>query len=399
MAKKFKSGISLILAISIILSMVAFGGITAFAAEEGHVTNPSILTNQNFYYKTWNSYNWDEDHYNKIIIPEDGYITFTISKPLDNDNEICNYRLYLYNTENKEVWSCIRDSSVDVFNDYYNYKIGLHAGTYYLNVRPYFHIFSGDPSITAHYKYTFTAHDSFENGGNGSFETADTITRDKKMSAVMTEYPTEDDFFKVYLTKNKQYKIKVGNFKDDMWLKFYTADKKEVYPSHTDSGTTRVFAYTPTKTGWYYIEVSSSGLDIENPYSITVITPPELVKKNGKWYYYEGGKKSTFTGLFKHEGKWFYIQKGEWKTDTDLIKYKGEYFYIKGGKWTSSTATLFKKSGKYFAIKSGKWYKGKAIIKYSGKKFYCNKGFAQLKYSGKVVINGKTYKIKKGKVV
>ena len=168
MKKTLKSAISLILAILTIVSLFATGSITASAVEEGHVTNPTVLKNGKFYYKTWDAFNWDDDHYNKIIIPEDGYITFTISKPVDpDDNELCSYELYMYDTSNNLVWQCARDNTVDVFNNYYTYKIGLHAGTYYLNVCPgNFYISAGDPSVTAHYKYTFTAHDSFESGGS-----------------------------------------------------------------------------------------------------------------------------------------------------------------------------------------------------------------------------------------
>ena len=197
--------------------------------------------------------------------------------------------------------------------------------------------------------------------------------------------------------------------------------------------------------------------------TLTLDKTPTLKKDtDGKWYYYEGDYKIYKTTLVKYEGKWFYVKNGVWdKTATDIMCwYKGKQFYIKNGKWDkkanglmiiyydywvkpewtyvlngkkydkpkdlvkyngkwfyvvdgiwyglygyaewdqpSNINTLFKKNGKWFAIIKGKWYKGKAIIKYSDKKFYVNNGFVQFDYSGKVKVDGKTYKIKNGKVV
>lgn len=196
---------------------------------------------------------------------------------------------------------------------------------------------------------------------------------------------------------------------------------------------------------------------------LTLDTTETLKKDvDGKWYYYRGEYKIKTTTLIKYEGKWFYIDNGVWNKNAsdlmcwykgkifyikngkwdktanglmvvtpfgggkkqwtyivngkqydvkeDLVKYNGKWFYVVDGEWYGLYAyaewdtpsyinTLFKKNGKWFAIIKGKWYKGEAIIKYEGKKFYVNNGFVQFKYSGKVKIDGKTYKIKKGKMV
>lgn len=179
---------------------------------------------------------------------------------------------------------------------------------------------------------------------------------------------------------------------------------------------------------WYYYK---------GKYNVKVTT---LVKYQGKWFYIKNGvwdKTATDTTCW-YKGKWFYIKNGKWHKNTtalmiiknsgskamwtyilngkrydkdkDLIKYNGKWFYVVDGEWyglyayaewdtPSNINTLFKKNGKWFAIIKGKWYKKKAIIKYEGKKFYVNNGFVQFKYSGKVKVDGKTYNIKKGKVV
>jgi hypothetical protein len=147
-----------------------------------------------------------------------------------------------------------------------------------------------------------------------------------------------------------------------------------------------------------------------------------LIKEDGVWYYYDNGEKTKRSTLIKHSGKWFYVSNGVWdKTVSDkIIKYKEKGFYIKNGKWNSSintlvkignewlgivngkldtsTKTLIKYKGKWFYIKNGKWCKDTAIVKYKGKRFYVKKGKIDFDYSGKKKIDGKTYKIKNGKV-
>ena len=147
-----------------------------------------------------------------------------------------------------------------------------------------------------------------------------------------------------------------------------------------------------------------------------------LIKEEGVWYYYDNGAKTKRSTLIKHSGKWFYVSNGVWnKTVTDkIIKYKERWFYIKNGKWNSNINTLVKKDGEWLGIVSGKWdstaktlvkYQGKwfyvnkgkwckdtAIVKYKGKRFYVKNGKVDFDYSGKKKINGKTYKIKIGKV-
>ena len=147
-----------------------------------------------------------------------------------------------------------------------------------------------------------------------------------------------------------------------------------------------------------------------------------LIKEDGVWYYYDNGEKTVRNTLIKHSGEWFYINNGIWdKTVSDkIIKYKEKWFYIKNGKWNSdvntlikldgewfgivngkwdtSAKTLVKYSGKWFYVKNGKWCKDTAIVKYEGKRFYVKSGKVDFDYSGSKKIDGKTYKIKNGKV-
>ncbi len=147
----------------------------------------------------------------------------------------------------------------------------------------------------------------------------------------------------------------------------------------------------------------------------------KLVKYSGKWFYLEDGIWTKKDTLCEYNGKWFYIDNGKWnKNANDLIKYKEKWFYVENGKWDSTDRTLFKKNGKWFGIVNGKWdsstktlikYKDKwfyikngkwcqdtAIVKYKGKRFYVKNGKVDFDYSGKKKIDGKTYKIKNGKV-
>ena len=151
--------------------------------------------------------------------------------------------------------------------------------------------------------------------------------------------------------------------------------------------------------------------------------PETLVKEDdGQWNYYYGDCNLKRNTLVKYNGKWFYVKNGKWdKTFSDeIISYNNKKFYIKNGKWSSgintlvkvggewlgivsgkfdtSAKTLIKYKGKWFYVKNGKWCKDTAIVKYKGKRFYVKNGKVDFDYSGKKKIDGKTYKIKNGKV-
>lgn len=125
----------------------------------------------------------------------------------------------------------------------------------------------------------------------------------------------------------------------------------------------------------------------------------ELRFVDGEWHYFEGGiRNDSFNGLVAYKGVGFYIKNGKWSKETTLVKHNGGYSYVKNGKW-KNTNTLVKYKGKWFYVKKGKWVKDTLIFKYNGKRFYVKKGKVDFSFSGKKKINGKTYKIKNGKVV
>ena len=156
--------------------------------------------------------------------------------------------------------------------------------------------------------------------------------------------------------------------------------------------------------------------------ALSQLTETLIKESDGKWNYYCNDYKMYSSTLVKYSGKWFYVTNGVWdKTVTDkVVTYKNKSFYIKNGKWDSSVNTLTKKNGewlgivngkcdnsvntlikykgKWFYVKNGKWCKDTAIVKYKGKSFYVKKGKVDFDFSGKKKINGKTYKIKNGKV-
>lgn len=147
-----------------------------------------------------------------------------------------------------------------------------------------------------------------------------------------------------------------------------------------------------------------------------------LVAYKCNWFYIKNGKwDSSAETLTKYNGKWFYIKNGKWdKTATKFFKYNGKTFYIKNGKWDSSITSLIAYKDKMRYVKNGKWNKSKAIVRYKpkyveiidgvyiasselkgykGERYYVNNGYVQSNFSGRVKVDGKTYKIKNGKVV
>lgn len=111
-----------------------------------------------------------------------------------------------------------------------------------------------------------------------------------------------------------------------------------------------------------------------------------LLKKNGKWKYYEKGKFSKKTGLAKRsDGKWVYVRDGIPVNKTGLVKKvkdDNKLYYVKNGKLNNFTGIV--KTG----ILDGYYY---------GVPYYIKNGVSDRTFSGFVQNpNGKVYEVEDG---
>lgn len=244
-----KKAISIFFAVIMTLSCFALP-FSANAAEPGTLPSNAIaLTSGKFYTKYWTSDNCDLNCYNRIIVPSRGYITLTLEKPYDDEGEICSYDLVLVDENGNNVWLCDTEAQADTFSEYYVYKVGLNKGTYYLNIKPNFYVYSYSAPIPGAYKYTFKSSNYWEVEPNNSQATATPLEFDKMYSGVYAEESYGSsyiDYYKIKLKKGVTYKLKVNNYEelDAGTLILYLVDpsgNQKSLHDHKMSGTTAIF--------------------------------------------------------------------------------------------------------------------------------------------------------------
>ncbi len=301
--KKF---LSLILSLSIAFGTFSLCAFSVNAAEKGTTpTNAINLSAGKWHTRYWTNSNYDAKCYNKIKVPQRGYIKFTIEKPTDDEGEVCTYELNLYNTSGKIIWTGNKDADTDIFNNYYEYKIGLDEGTYYMDINPSFYVYSDSSPIKTSYQFTFKKTSSFEIEGNDNYQTATTIYDDKETSAVFDEND-DSDFYKAKLTKGRKYTVRITNYNSNMYYSFFDPNQDEkyfttddydwYYGKETVSANTLIWTFTAEKSGYHYIQIEGYP-DNDLSYKVTISaakTPASKVKAklSTDSYTYNGNKKT-----------------------------------------------------------------------------------------------------------
>ncbi len=249
----------------------------AQAAEAGSsLSNAIVLKNDTWHIKKWTSGNHKIKCYNKISVPSRGYITFYFKKPYNTAGENASYLLTVYKPDGSLVWEANAKFQEE---EYFSYKIGLAAGTYYMNIDPSFSLNSNSASVPTRYKYKFTASDSWEVESNATKEKATKISLNKMYSGVYCEQSKNYayvDYFAVKLTKGVSYRLKFDNYKvmdSKSTLVFEVIDPSGNKLSIKNSKTSDNVTYwdiTAQKSGTYYLLLKNSGADEGISYRIGV---------------------------------------------------------------------------------------------------------------------------------
>lgn len=146
--------------------------------------------------------------------------------------------------------------------------------------------------------------------------------------------------------------------------------------------------------------------------------------EDGNWWYYKNGKiDKSHTGIDKNKYGWWRVENGKVNFDANSI-YKNEYGWWKctDGKVTFDENGIYKNDYGWWKCTDSKvtfdeneiykneygWWKttdSKVTFKETGifknqyGKWYCKDSKVDFNKTGKVKFNGKTYKVKEGKVV
>lgn len=338
------------------------GNMTAYQGTT--VANAIEMKSGEWVNRAWTKNNDDLNCYNKIVIPERGYITFAMKKVTDDDGRTSACDLQLLDENGKNVWMCDTDEMVDdSFNEVVEYKVGLDKGTYYMNLDPHFYVTSG--MIETEYKYTFTKADNWEIESNDDGSKATALTLGKKYNAVYCEedYDTNyRDYFKFKLTKGKEYTVTVYNYSEldagTTIIDFFDPDNTEFWPENKNSGSSKIWTFKAPKSGTYYLVLDNDGNGKPVEYQIKVATvggddEASSSKKPGQVKKLKTSSvKSTSVKL-------------SWAKVSGADKYT-VYYSTDGKKWTKKTTD--KTSYTVKKLKSGTKYQFKVVASKGGKK-------------------------------
>ncbi len=279
MKKVFQFALSFVVLSAMIFTIASASG-KVKAAEAGTLSsNPIVLTEGEYHTKYWTYSNYDLNCFNMIEAPERGYITFTIQKPFDNEGEIGTFRLVLFDEYGNIVWDANTDEQSDSFSPNYVYKIGVDAGTYFMNLDPGFFVYRDSAPIETLYKYDFTESSYWEIESNDTQTTATSIKLDKMYNGVFSEQTGNTlytDYFSIKLTKGVKYRIKFDNYEKLNSTTFMLFDVLDAngesidFGEQKESGTVSYWDFTAPKSGTFYLKIYNSANEAGVEYGIGV---------------------------------------------------------------------------------------------------------------------------------
>ncbi len=286
----------------------------AQAAEAGTlVSNAIVLDDGVSYTKFWTNSNCNLNCYNEITVPSRGYITFTVEKPYDDEGECGSFVLDLYNPDGTIVWGADTYAQKDTFSTSYEYKIGLDAGTYYMNISPNFIVQSSSSGIPSTYFYTFTPSDYWEVESNDTKATATPISLGQMYSGVFTEQcinTLRHDYYSINLTAGKYYRVYFDNYTtlESMSMMIFklvspSGNERAMFNPKEDA-TTPYWDIVAEETGKYYLKIYNdfdrAGTEYQiGVFDLTVDASALKASLSATSYTYDG-KAKTPTVVVKH---------------------------------------------------------------------------------------------------
>lgn len=257
------------------------GGSVLEGGNGESVSKAIILQDGEWHTKVWTNENYAANCYNRIEVSERGYITFNVSKLNSSDY----YIFMLYDAEGNVAWTASTMSIKNIFGDYYEYRIGLDKGTYYMNIDPSYYV-KPSSQVTTEYKYTFTPNAYWEIENNNDLSKATEMFLNQEYRGVYGDEYSKNgfkDYFKFNLTKGRTYKFSIYNYNE---LKAGTTIMELFDPSSNkirlnerdgkDSGNTKYWTFTAEETGWYSFVLRNEFNEEGIEYGLTV--EPEKVK-------------------------------------------------------------------------------------------------------------------------
>lgn len=334
--KRFIKFLSVFTLIFVAMLLLTANTPKASANGDGSLVSNSIVLEDGCYLtKTWTHENYNLNCFNKIVVPQRGYITFSIDKPFLSDGDVGYFEFFLYNSSGEIIWAADSYKLTDSFSDYYEYNIGLNSGTYYMNIDPSFYIWYDDAPIVSTYGYSFTEADNWEIESNDDKASATSLKVNTYYNGVSGDESYDVphcDYYSVYLTAGNDYKLEITNYSKltsgyDTSVYMYDTldDEKSLtydFKTNTDKG---YYDFSVTTTGTYYFKLQSTGwADNIVDYQIAVKKVPKKTLSAPTSLKAKSIKTTQITLT--------------WKSISGAQKYT-VYYSTNGKKWKSATTT------------------------------------------------------------
>ena len=289
--KKTRKIISLLLSILMIITTISALSITSAAAYYESEPNDSISTADSIstnstVYGVSNTVG-DDDCY-KFSLSSQGYITITMNHAqLDSAKYDTNYwRVYLYDTNGDQMFDWEFDAR---YSSNSTEKIGLPAGTYYLDIDYGF----GVQGVDYNFKVNYTQSNYWESESNDSRTKADNISVNTTYYGVSNTVG-DDDCYKFSLSSQGYITITMNHAQLDSAKYDTNYWKVYLYDTNWDQMFDWTFdaRYSSNSTekiglpaGTYYLDIDYGygvkGVD----YSFIVEQPLFPDVRSGDWYY------------------------------------------------------------------------------------------------------------------
>ncbi len=289
--KKTKKIISLLLSVLMIITTISALSITSAAAyyesepNDSRANADSISTNTTVYGVS-NTVG-DNDYY-KFSLSSQGYITITMNHAqLDSGEYDSNYwRVYLYDTNGNQMYNWKFDAR---YSSNSTEKVGLPAGTYYIDIQYGF----GVQGVDYNFKASYTQSNYWESESNGSRTKADNIYVNNVYYGV-SNIVGDNDYYKFSLSSQGYITITMnhaqldsGEYDSNYWRVYlYDTNGNQMYNWKFDA---RYSSNSTEKVGLpagtYYIDIQY-GFGVQGvEYSLVVEQPLFPDVRASDWYF------------------------------------------------------------------------------------------------------------------
>ena len=298
------------------------------------------------------------DDYYKLTLPQDGSVSIRFCAPRQSSASTYWY-LYVYNGEYKEIGYVPVTGNV---SETVSASVGLPKGEYYIKVEPNANWMTDTYTITA--QYSPSAY--WEKEDNGSFVKATPMETEKEYSGSIFCYRSEDDYYKLNVTKGGDYVIMIRSKENltanSCWDVYLVGNDYRDIKNFSGKGDQKTYSMKIyLSPGSYFLRVQAGGTFTQGTYMISANETSTLIpaaKKPAtcKIKSAKNNKKKTIKVTWKKNGAEYY--EVQISTDKNFRKKVESYQTPK----TSVTIKKRKKKKNYYirvrAIKDhqvGEW--------------------------------------------